>query len=104
MTVEKCCMVFLNDEPTTVRVRTESEQETLEALGLEPSERVAFDYAQDRPLDFTSGWTFVDGQRYVTVDILAGLPCEQSDPNETAPWATDPDAWGPPSADWWRDQ
>ena len=89
--------VYVNGEARSVKWRTYSESETLEALGLPPDTRVSLDYARGCFLDFSQGWGFADGHHYVSEFHDTGVLDNDTPTDEApadAPWSKD--------ADWWQ--
>jgi len=82
--------IYFDGIAITVPARTWSEAETLEVLGAPMSARVALEHAKNHPLDFSRGWGFAEGQRYVPVDEQRVGLTDESDGND---WAQDPDWW-----------
>lgn len=83
----KRVLVYVDGEPRTIGWRTHSEAETLEVLGLPPGSRVSLTYARGHFLDFSRGWGFGDGQRFVSDAAPEGV----DEPLKS--WQQDADHW-----------
>lgn len=82
--------IYFDGVAITVPARTWSEAETLDALGAPMSARIALEHAKAYALDFSRGWGFAEGQRYVMADERLGLEDSETTNND---WAQDPDWW-----------